>query len=273
LITLGVRADRLPGESDVTVDPRIAVSRRLGAWTARMSGGLFHQGRWRGDAAIPDAGTPSGMPRTVSHLVAGLERNTSQTFVRVEAFMKQYADYRAFGAGPAIDASTARGIDMLVQRTGGKISGFAGYSLLDASSRLRDGQRARSAFDVAHSVTTSVTAALSHDWSIGTTARYGSGAPHTPITGNTRTSDGRLAPVYGKLMSESLPSYARLDARVMRYIRTPAFLLTTFAEILNVTERQNVSMFTYDPSFTSRQPVHTFFSKRTVVLGGELMFR
>jgi hypothetical protein len=40
-----------------------------------------------------------------------------------------------------------------------------------------------------------------------------------------------------------------------------------------VTNRSNVATFTYDPTYTSREPVHTFFARRTVVLGGEIMFR
>jgi hypothetical protein len=270
---VGIRADRLPGETEATVDPRLALSRRIGDWTARLSGGVFHQGRWHGDAAIPDAGAPSGLPRSAQHAVLGVERDVAPILFRAEAFTKRYTDYRAFGAGPEISESTARGLDMLAQRIAGTVTGFVGYSLLDAQSRLSDGKRVRSAFDVRHSATASLTAALNGNWSVGTTARYGSGAPRTPIIGGAVTVDGRIEPVYGKLMSETLPSYARLDARLMRYIRTRSFLLTIFAEVLNVTNRGNVATFTYDPTYTSREPVHTFFARRTIVLGGEIMFR
>jgi len=74
-------------------------------------------------------------------------------------------------------------------------------------------------------------------------------------------------------MSERLPAYARVDARLMRYIRMPGYLLTTFVEVINATNRPNVSTFTYDPTYTSREAVHTFFAQRTIVFGGEFMFR
>jgi hypothetical protein len=74
-------------------------------------------------------------------------------------------------------------------------------------------------------------------------------------------------------MSERLPAYTRLDARVMRHIRMPGALLTTFVEVLNATNRANVATFTYDPTYTSREAVHTFFAKRTLVVGGEFMFQ
>ena len=273
LITTGLRMDRLPGEADVTFDPRLAISRRSGAWTTRLSGGVFHQGRSRGESAIPDAGTPSGLPRTAQHLVFGAEREERGNLIRVETYLKRYGDYKAFGDGPAIASALARGVDVIGQHSSGPITGWLGYSLLDATSRLADGAQVRAAFDVTHSATGSVTAALSSDWSVGTTVRYGSGAPRTPITGAHPTAGARTEPTFGALMSEPLPAYARTDARVMRYFRMPTVLLTTFVEVLNVTNRANVSTYTYDPTYSSREAVRTFFSKRTFVMGGELMFR
>ena len=59
----------------------------------------------------------------------------------------------------------------------------------------------------------------------------------------------------------------------MSYVLLPSVLVTTFVEMLNVTNRPNVSTFTYDPTYTSREAVHSFFAKRTVIVGGEFMFR
>ena len=272
-IIAGGRADRLPGETQATLDPRLALSARFGQWTTRLSGGVFHQGRWRGDAAIPDAGAPSGLSLTARHLVAGVERETSSNLLRAEAFSKRYSDYRAFGAGPAIAGADARGVELVAQQLSGSVTGFVGYSLLDATSRLVSGERVRGAFDVTHSATASLTRRLNADWSLGTTLRYGTGAPRTPVLGGATNADGRIEPVYGALMSERLPAYVRADARIMRYVRLPGVLLTTYAEVLNVTNRANVATFTYSPDYSSREAVHTFFSRRTVVIGGELMFR
>ena len=272
-LTGGVRVDRLPGESELTIDPRLALATRAGLWTVRLSGGVFHQGRWRGNAAIPDAGTPSGLPREAQHLVLGVEREGTTGLLRAEIFTKRYRDYRAFGAGPAIQSAETRGLELIAQRLTGKVTGFIGYSLLDATAELEGGGRTRGAFDITHSATASVTASLLRDWSVGTTARYGTGAPRTPIVGSQQNSDGQTLPLYGALMSDRLPAYTRLDGRVMRYIRMPAALLTTYVEVLNLTNRANVATFTYDPTYTSREAVHTFFARRTLVIGGELMFR
>jgi hypothetical protein len=272
-LVMGLRVDRLPGESDASFDPRVAVSLRRGIWTTRLSGGTFHQGRWRAEGAIPDAGTPSGLPGAAHHAVLGVERESPTTLLRTEAFVKRYTDYAPYGAGPAIAGTTARGLDVVAQRVSGRITGWIGYSFLDAQSRLATSEQVPSAFDITHTATGSITASLGADWSVGTTARYGSGAARTGVVGGRQTSDGTTVPVYGATMGERLPAYARLDARVMRYVRLPGYMLSTFLEVLNVTDRRNVSTYTYDPTYTSREAVHTFFSSRTIIAGVEVLFR
>lgn len=187
---------------------------------------------------------------------------------------KRYSDYSAFGAGAPVTAGHARGLDVFAQRKGSeRYTGFVGYSYLDASLRLTDGHVSRSPFDVTHSMTASATATLNANWSVGSTARYGTGTPHTPIVGGSMAPGGRVAPLCGALMSERLPSYVRTDARLMRYVRTPKVLVTTFVEVVNVFNRRNMSALTYDAGFTTARPVHSFFANRTVVAGGELQFR
>jgi hypothetical protein len=105
------------------------------------------------------------------------------------------------------------------------------------------------------------------------TARYGTGAPITPVTGATRSSDGRYTPIYGAVTSERLPAYARLDARVMRFVQTSGFLLTSFVEVINLTDRANTSSVTWDASYSTRRSMHSFFASRTIVAGAEIQLR
>ncbi|MEO8336303.1 MAG: hypothetical protein ABI664_15095 [bacterium] len=273
-ITVGLRADRLPGERVATLDPRIALTTQRGAWLARVGAGLFHQGRWRAEPAVPDAGTPSGLARVARHLSLGIERDGATTFLRAEAYAKRYSDYSVFGAGSPVVAGSANGVDLLAQRKGaGRVTGWLSYSLLDANGDLADGRHASSPFDITHSATASATTTISANWSVGTTLRYGTGAPHTPITGGVVGTDGRIAPVYGDVMSERLPAYVRADARLTRFIRMPGFLLTSFVEVINAGNHHNSSAVTYDASYQVRTPVYSFFASRTVVVGGEFQFR
>jgi tetratricopeptide (TPR) repeat protein len=273
-LTIGLRGDRLPGERSATADPRIAMSTRRGAWIGRASAGLFHQGWWRPAPAIPDGGTPSGTPLTARHLVLGLEREGSTTLLRLEGYSKRYSDYGAYGSGSHIVRGAARGLDLLAQRSaGGRLTGWLGYSLLDATAELADGTMARSAVDITHSATAALTAALNSIWSVGTTLRYGTGAPVTPVLGGTSTAAGRMEPVFGAPMSDRLPAYGRIDLRVMRFVPTARALITTFAEIINLTDHTNVSAVSYDASYRTRSETPSFFATRTLVLGAELQLR
>ncbi len=272
-VVAGVRVDRLPGEQTETLDPRLAVAAQLGTWTARVGVGRFHQGRWQLAPMIPDAGVPSGIPRSADHVVVGLERPGS-TPLQIEAFVKRYADFRATGAGPQVTASVARGVDLTARRALRQgTSAWTTYSLLDAHARLADGRVVRSPVDVTHSLTSGLTTAITPAWSLGITGRYGTGAPLTPIVGTERMDEGRIAPRFGTPMSGRLPAYARVDARLMRFAQTRGMLVTSFAEVLNLANRANASAVTYDEAFHSKQYTTTFFGQRTVVVGIDLQRR
>ena len=103
-LMLGLRADRLPGEEATSIDPRAALSLRRGEWTARLSAGVFHQGRWRPDPAIPNGGLPAGVPTEARHVVAALERTGIASTFRVETYNKRYDNYHRVGSGPDVRA-------------------------------------------------------------------------------------------------------------------------------------------------------------------------
>lgn len=271
-ITAGVRADRLPGEDVTTFDPRLAVAASARHWTISVAGGVFHQGRWRPPDAVPDSGVPSGAAMTARHAVLGIERRVESGLLRVEAYYKRYADYGDFGAGPPIQRSQSRGIDLMAQRSIGTTTGVLAYSYLDATLRLVDGRTVRSPYDVTHSLTASGTIQIGESWSAGTTLRYGTGAPHTPIVGSEGLPGGRLRPLRGPLMSQRLPSYGRIDARLMRFVRLSGAVLVTFVEVINLSDRRNVAALTYDATYSRSSPVHSFFARRTLVVGGEVQF-
>lgn len=266
-LTLGTRADWLPGESHMTVDPRINVANRFGDWTARAALGVFHQGRWRASPVIPDAVTPSGLAGRASHVVAGITRESGSGTLQAEAYVKHYGDYARFGAGPEVVSARARGVDLLASRKqGGRMEGAIAYSLLSATMQLADRRVVHSPFDVTHSATATLTTTVDANWSVGQTLRYGTGVPHT-----SRVSNAEAASM-AEPLGDRLPAYGRLDLRVMRYLRAQKFLMTSFVEMINVTNHRNVSGATWDPARQREVPVHSFFASRTVVAGAEFQF-
>jgi hypothetical protein len=267
-VIAGVRADRLPGEGAWMADPRLALALRAGEWTLRAAGGVFHQGRWRTKYQLPDGGAPSGTPRVATHLVLGAERG-GEPSLKAEAFVKDYGAYVSAGDGPqAVDGHVA-GLDAIVRWSRQKVvNGWITYSYLDGSVGLADGRSVASSIDVRHSLTGVARVTLPARWEVGTTARFATGRPFTPILG----ADAAGKPIYGDVNGARLPTYQRLDARITRYLPMHTGLGVAYLEMLNLLDRENVQAYTYGPSYATRRAVPAFFADRTLVLGMGLTF-
>jgi vitamin B12 transporter len=275
-VVAGARADRLPGEEDVKLDPRVALAYTAGGWTMRAGGGVFHQGRWRRTYRLPDSGTPGGVPTRARHVVIGTE-NAGEPAVRVEAYTKLYDGFTADDDGVLdISAATTRGIDAMVRwQRQERLNGWVTYSMMDAELELLDGATAPARFDVTHTLTGVGRFALTDDWELGSTIRYATGKPYTPVVGTREPAQQGwpLAPVFGDANSERLPDYFRVDGRITRYARLGANRTGVFyLEMLDLNGRANVLGYQYDATYTIRKPVESFFARRTFVLGAELAF-
>jgi|GEM_PF-503529 len=265
----GLRADRLPGEDAWTADPRLALAfRAAGGWTLRAGGGVFHQGRWRTRYQLPDAGSPSGTPTVARHLTVGAEHG-GEPSLKVEAFVKDYDGYVENGEGPRIAAGRAMGMDAILRWSHQKVlNGWITYSYLDGTLSLADGRDVPSAVDVTHTLTGVARLTLPHSFEVGTTARLGTGRPFTPITG----ADAAGKAVYGAPNGDRMPTYTRLDGRVMRYLPMNGSVGVLYLEMLNLLDRNNVQAYTYGPGYAERRAVPAFFSNRTLILGMGLTF-
>jgi vitamin B12 transporter len=268
----GIRADRLPGEDAWSADPRLALAYRSGDWTLRLGGGVFHQGRWRTKYRVPDAGAPAGTPTRAEHLVVGAERG-GEPSLKVEGYVKRYADYVEDGAGPRITAGRVAGVDAIVRWSEQRaLNGWITYSYLDGTVDLADGSTVPSAVDVRHSLTGVARWSFRPQWELGSTLRLGTGRPFTDITGGHQGADGRVVPVYGAPNGARLPTYRRLDARLTRYLPMRAGVGVIYLETLNLLDTKNVSGYTYGAGYAERRPVNAYFSQRTLVLGLGLTF-
>jgi len=267
-VVAGVRADRLPGEDAWMADPRLALAVRAGDWTLRAAGGVFHQGRWRTKYQLPDAGAPSGTPRVARHLVLGAERG-GEPSIKAEAFLKDYGAYVASGNGPQVVDGNVAGLDAIVRWSQQKVvNGWITYSYLDGTVDLTDGRSVPSSIDVRHTLTGVTRVTLPARWEVGSTVRFATGRPFTPITG----ADGAGKPIYGDVNGSRMPTYQRLDARITRYLPMRTGLGVVYLEMLNLLDRENVQAYTYGPGYATRRAVPAFFADRTLVLGMGLTF-
>ncbi len=269
-VVAGARVDRLPGESVWTVDPRAAIAWRSGDWTVRAGTGIFRQGRWRIGYELP-GGSPAGVPTQARHAVAGVQREGTLA-LRVEAYHKRYDGYVADGrSGPASVDGVARGIDALVRWQSDALTGWLTWSLLDGEVELESGERVPSDVAVTHSVTAVARRPIGDGWELGTTLRYATGRPYTPVIG-VRDNGRGPEPMYGDVNSERLPAYVRADGRLSRYLTREGGLFVFYLEALNLLDRRNVMAYAWNADGDARRPVHAFFSYRTLVLGVEAQF-
>jgi tetratricopeptide (TPR) repeat protein len=264
----GLRADRLPGENELTLDPRIAVALRTGDWTWRLAGGTFQQGRWRIGYDLPDGGIPAGIPRRARHAAFGVERE-GRPALKVETYVKTYDRYVSEDGELDIEGGRSMGIDALVRwAQTDRWGGWIAYSLLDGSIDVTDVGQISSEVDVTHSMT-AVGMYTFNSWQLGGTVRYATGRPYTPAIGST-DGDGFPEPVYGDPLSSRLPDYFRLDARVTRFQRVGGRFAVFYLEVLNVLDRENASAVVYDANWENPRTVGSVFDGRTLVAGVEL---
>jgi hypothetical protein len=271
----GLRADRLPGESEVSFDPRTALAYASGDWTLRAGAGVFHQSARRRKYQLPDAGTPAGVPTRARHVVLGAER-AGEPAARVEVFTKLYDRFTEGGSdGPHAVGGVSRGVDAIVRwQRQSRLNGWITYSLLDAELEMEDGSRTSARYDVTHSLTAVGRLALTDAWELGATLRYATGKPYTPVLGaRAAEQEGWPAvPVYGVVHSERLPYYGRVDGRITRYQRIGGNTGVFYLEMLDLNGRRNVIGYHYDASYSQRTPLESFFARPTFVAGAELQF-
>ncbi|HJR53435.1 MAG TPA: hypothetical protein VJ982_06950 [Gemmatimonadota bacterium] len=270
-LVAGVRADRLPGEDETTLDPRLGVALRTGDWTWRLAGGTFQQGRWRVAYDLPDGGMPAGIPRRARHAAFGVERE-GRPAIKVETYIKAYDRYVPEDGALEIQEGRATGFDALVrwpqtERWGGWIA----WSFLDGEVDVVEVGSIPSEVDVTHSLTAVGMYTLG-SWQVGGTARYATGRPYTPAVG-AADGEGFPEPVYGDAMSRRLPDYFRLDARLTRFQRLGGRLAVFYLEVLNVLDRENASAIVYDADWRNPRTVGSVFDTRTLVAGVELELR
>ena len=212
-------------------------------------------------------------------MIAGYEWKTESMNARLELFRKDYRDlvtssparwYANGGAG------YARGIDALLQRSQGRVTGWIGYGYLDTRRKEHDDPRELpSVYGVRHSLTMVGTVQVRPFTSAGARWGYSSGRPYTPILGGVfNSSTGRWSPVAAEHQSGLLPDHRRLDVRLTQLFSLPAAhampassVCVVYIEALNVLGTRNVLDYAYSRDYSQRVTVDSYFSRSMAVAG------
>lgn len=155
----------------------------------------------------------------------------------------------------------AYGLELLIKKEEtDKLSGWFVLNLAK-SQRRNDvtGEAFRFEYDQPINTTLVGTYKFSEKWSFGAKWNYHSGTPYTPVIGTNGTyADGRPVPVYAAVNSDTLPVYHRLDLRLDRNYVFDKWKFNTYFELNNVYQRKDIVGYSYNPTYTSREPVYSF---------------
>jgi outer membrane receptor for ferrienterochelin and colicin len=275
-ITTGVRSTQHDATSQSFVEPRvnagwqITSSLRLkGAW------GRYHQfvNRVENEDVLQGSrdfwllADTTLRPQGSTHVIAGLLYDRPSWALNIEAYDKTLENatlfsrrYRlAFGVNTGSFFFTgdghARGLEFLLEKKRGSVTGWAAYTLMKATNRFDevDGGRAfPSSIDQRHELKGFGSWQLGK-WDLSAVGVYGSGRPYTaPISQyQIKLLDGRQQ-TYVNVSdknSQRLPAYQRADLAVSRIFETTgSFDWRVGLSLYNLLNRRNVSFRKFDLS-------------------------
>lgn len=274
-ITTGIRANRYDATGESYLEPRVSLGIQLtpalrlkGAWghytqfVKRVENEDVLQGS-RDFWLLADSALK---PSSAEHRVVGLAFEQPAWGLNVEAYDKALSDVSIFSRRyrQSVGLNTgsffftgdgrARGVEVLIQKKRGALTGWASYTLAKATNSFADidnGEPFPSTVDQRHEVKAFGVYALG-PWEVAATALYGSGRAYTaPVSQYlVELLDGSVQTYIhvGSKNSERLPSYQRADLSVSRRWTTDASELRIGLSLYNLTNRHNVSYRKFDLS-------------------------
>jgi hypothetical protein len=276
-ITTGIRANRYDATGETYLEPRVSLGlqvtpslRLKGAWglytqfVKRVENEDVLQGS-RDFWLLADSALA---PSSAEHRIVGLAFERPEWGLNVEAYDKVLSDvsifsrrYRqSFGVNTGSFFFTgdgrARGLEVLVQKKRGGLTGWLSYTLsktTDTYADIDNGDAFPSTLDQRHEVKAFGVYALG-PWEFAATGLYGSGRPYTAPVSQYQVEllDGTTQTYIhvGSKNSERLPSYQRADFSVSRRWTTEASELRVGLSLYNLTNRHNISYRKFDLSQT-----------------------
>ncbi len=268
-VSLGLRADayHADGVTLLGLDPRLSLRLRPLPWMElRVAGGIYQQ--------------PPTFPLLLPGidtfaLQLGLQRasggSVSQEFKLPAGFSAQLSGYyqrfnnftdlpplgvRACSAPPPpslsgaaatlvrITDGQAYGLEALLRRSGGRISGWVAYTLSRSERNYPCGLRPAD-YDQTHILNFVVQARLPWRIDVGARLYVATGRPDTWVEGLPQRND-----VLADRNNLRLPDFVELDLRFDKYWQFQRFYMAVFLEVLNATASRSVFYLT-TPEFAA----------------------
>ena len=248
-------------------EPRLGIEWEQSADTLYTAGWGRHNQMPVGQQVARNFGNPQLAHLRADHSVLGVTHKMDDGWsIKSETYLKRFRDLVVDDASVNYvngGSGKAYGVEFLLKKDSGPEDDWSGWLSLSLarSSRFNDitGQSFRFALDQPVNATLVSTWRMNEDWTLDARWQLHSGTPYTPINGSAGTyADGRPIPNYGALNSGTLPVYHRLDIRLEKEWLHQHYAMKLFLEFNNVYFRKNVVGYTYDPTYTKRDPVYPF---------------
>lgn len=271
-LVAGLRVDYETLMADAWVDPRVAAFYELAPQTVvKAAVGLFHQPPdYRQGQLTPTYGNPNLLPEAASHYSLGVEHQfTDAIGVDVQVYYKDLFHQAQATTGSStanvdeIDlkytsAGVGRsyGVEVLLRHQLTKnFFGWIAYSLSRAERRY-PGKTSLGLhpLDQPHNLIAVGSYKLPYDFILGVRLRYASGSLNTPYVGAIYDANGNyFYPLFGELFSRRLPAFFQADVRLDKRFVFERWMLSVYADVQNVSNRQNVEGVLYNFDYTEER--------------------
>ncbi|MBI5890046.1 MAG: carboxypeptidase regulatory-like domain-containing protein [Nitrosomonadales bacterium] len=261
----GIRHSREYYAHKSYTEPRVGAEWEWSEQTLFTAGWGRHNQYPSGGQWVRVFGNPKLDHIRAEHSVLGVKHKVSADWNwKAETYYKKLGNLVV--SDPALNyinaaSGKAYGLELLIKKE--ETDRLSGWFVLNlAKSQRRNdvtGESFRFEYDQPVNATLVGTYKLTEAWSVGAKWNYHSGTPFTPVIGTSGTyADGRPIPVYAGVNSETLPVYHRLDLRLDRNYVFNKWKFNTYFELNNVYQRKDIVGYSYNASYTSREPVAAF---------------
>ena len=278
----GLRGDaRLDdtGYSAASLDPRLTVRQELGPVPAlKIAVGRYSQYPLAREVQPrPEGvGNPDLRPEWALQTGIGLELDISRAWsIEINRYYNWLNDlivgredaFRFFTGPPPVgpfdtrpyaNAGTGRvaGIESLIKLQTDRTTGWLAATVSRSVRQDRPNEPEELfAYDQPLVLNALVSHQLPKRWRLGARIRYGSGNPYTPVVNRRYELTSRtFIPVYGKRSSERLPPFFSADVRIDKDYVYEKWTLTTYLDLQNATNRQNIEVIGWTYDFAEEEP-------------------
>lgn len=247
-MNFGVRGDYFRINQQATLSPRASISYNLEEkGLIKFASGYYYQSPNYYEIKYDYSTKKNTKSQLALHYILGYQRNFTRYFQFVlNGFYKDYKNLIPYRIqdGYKISEQTnstvgfAKGFDTQIKYKFSALSGWFSYGFLIAKEKkTATGHYFYPRYsDQRHTVSFVFNWKLGKNWQLFGKYFYGSGFPYTPMIFD-RTS---MHFVPGAIHSCYLPSYERLDLRILKNFELSRFSLTFYFEMINLTNHNNI---------------------------------